>query len=225
MDGVIIDRKIDQGQTLAAQFQTPELFVLAPDMDQRMWVHASVVEAEVGHILRAQQEGRPVTFYVDAYKDQLFEGKIHQVRQNSTSEQNVVTYPVIVETPNPGSKLMPGMTANLSFEIETRMDVLLIPGQAIRFLPDAAHVRKEDKKILEGSEEEADDELIQDLSAASRVDANRKRRLRHVWVKDGEKLKAVQIEFGLDDGRWYELVEGELKEGMELVTGTESKRG
>ena len=133
--GIVIDRKIDEGQTLVAQFQTPELFVLAPDMDQRMWVIANVVEADVGHILAAKEKQLPVKFYVDAYEGEIFEGLIKQVRQNPTSEQNVVTYPVIVETPNPDMKLLPGMTANLSFQIEEKQDALLIPSAALRICP------------------------------------------------------------------------------------------
>jgi HlyD family secretion protein len=221
--GIVIDRKIDTGQTLAAQFQTPELFVLAPDMDKRMWIHASVNESDVGHVLTAQAENRPVEFFVEAYDDTLFTGCIRQVRQNPTEDQNIVTYPVIVESPNPDMKLLPGMTANLSFEIEKREDVLLIPGAAIRFLPDAKHVREEDKKILEGvAEEEEEEDVLTERAAQERVEANRRRRKRHVWIKEGEKLRAVEIEYGLSDGRWYELVNGDLAEGQELVTGLEN---
>ena len=152
--GIIIERKIDPGQTLASQFQTPELFVLAPDMDKRMWIHASVVEADIGHVLKAKEEKRPVEFFVDAYENELFTGIIHQVRQNPIEDQTVITYPVIVECANPDMKLLPGMTANLSFEIERKEDVLRIPGAAIRYLPDPEHVREEDKEILEGKEDD-----------------------------------------------------------------------
>lgn len=221
-DGIVIDRKIDSGQTLAAQFQTPELFVLAPDMDQRMWIHAEVVEADVGHILRAKAEKRPVAFSVDAYEGQLFSGIILQVRQNPTSEQNVVAYPVVVETSNPEMKLLPGMTANLTFEIEQRDDVLKIPGGAIRFVPDEEHVREEDQEILEGVKTD-DEEVGVEPSAEDRVAANRKRRRRHVWVQDDDELRAIPIEFGLSDGRFYELVEGALEAGQELVTGIETE--
>ena len=217
VSGVVIDRKIDPGQTIAVQFQTPELFVIAPEMNERMWVHASVVEADIGHILQADKENRPVEFTVDAYEDLLFEGAIHQVRQNPTSDQNVVTYPVIVETRNEDLKLLPGMTANLSFEIDQRENAILIPGAAIRFLPEEKYVREEDKAILEGSQKE----ILASRSATDRVEANRRRRTRHVWIAEGDQLKAVEIEFGISDGRVYELVKGELKSGDELVTGVE----
>jgi HlyD family secretion protein len=226
-DGIVIDRKIDPGQTLTAQFQTPELFVLAPDMDKRMWILAEVIEADIGHIVRAQKDERPVVFTVDAYEDELFQGKIIQVRQNPTSEQNVVTYPVVVETTNPGLKLLPGMTANLTFEIEQRDLVLKIPGSAIRYVPEARFVREEDKEILGGSKFsfDDDDEVSAEPTAEDRVEANRKRRQRHVWMTDSDnKLRAIEIEFGLSDGKFYELVEGELEDGQELVTGVEEKK-
>lgn len=218
--GTIIDRLIDPGQTLAAQFQTPQLFILAPDMEERMWVLASVVEADIGYVIRAKEEKRPVYFTVDAYENELFEGVIHQVRKNPTTEQNVVTYPVVVETPNPDLKLLPGMTANLSFEIERRENVMRIPAAAIRFVPDVKYVDKEDKKLIEG-EEQAEEEDNVSTSARDRVEASRKRRRRHVWVKEGEKLRSVPIEFGIFAGGHYELVSGDLEEGQELVTDVE----
>ncbi len=222
--GVIIERMIDPGQTLAAQFQAPELFVLAPQMDERMWVHASVVEADVGHIIRAKKEERPVQFYVDAYEDELFAGKIMQVRQNPSTEQNVVSYPVIVETTNEDLKLLPGMTANLSFEVAKRTDVLKIPSEAIRFLPDKKYVREEDHEILEGKESEERQAESGEGSAEQRIEATRRRRRRHVWVQENDKLRAVEIEFGISDGRFYELVDGKLEDDQELVYSVKSKK-
>ncbi len=219
--GIIIDRKIDPGQTLAAQFQTPELFVLAPDMDKKMLVHASVVEADVGHVIRAKKEKRPVTFYVDAYEGELFHGEIQEVRQNPLAEQTVVTYPVVVETTNPDLKLLPGMTANLSFQIDQRQDAVLIPSDALRFLPDAQYVREQDKKILDG---DVDTEEDFEPSAAARVQANLRKKTRYVWVKDkDDKLRGIEIEYGISDGKYYELVKGDLKENTELVTDVERK--
>lgn len=229
--GTIIDRKIDEGQTLAAQFNTPSLFTLAPDMEKTMWVLASVQEADIGMVIEAQKDERPVFFTVTSYEEDLFEGRIHQIRKNPTTESSVVTYVVVVETPNPGGKLLPGMTADLSFEVSKREDVLRIPDAAIRYVPEKSeHVREEDKKIIErlnegkGDEDEEEEQEI--LSAAmSRVAAIKKRRKRHVWVVENEKLKAVEIEFGIDSGGYYELVKGDLEEGTELVTGISSKQG
>jgi HlyD family secretion protein len=170
-------------------------------------------------VRHAKDRGQKVQFTVEAYQDELFEGTIHQVRQNPTTEQNVVTYPVIVEASNPDLKLLPGMTAVLSFEVDRKENVLRIPGGAIRFLPDVKHVRKEDKKLIEGNEAEESGE--DGPSAKDRVSANLRRRRRHVWVKDGDLLKAVPIEFGISDGKTYELASGDITEGQELVTGLE----
>jgi HlyD family secretion protein len=222
--GIIIDRKIDPGQTLVAQFQTPELFILAPDMDERMWVHANVVEADVGHVLNAKAENRPVKFYVDAYEGELFSGVILQVRQNPAMEQNVVTYPVVVETPNPEMKLLPGMTANLSFLIDEKKDTLLVPSVALRFLPTAELVRDEDRHLIEGDDDWAEDAEFEP-SAEARVQAHRNRRRRHVWVREGDLLKAIEIEFGISDGQYYELVKGDLTEDQELIVAIEQRTG
>lgn len=227
VDGIVIDRKIDPGQTLAAQFQTPEMFVVAPDMDVKMLVTASVDEADMGLIKDAQTRGEPVTFTVYAYPEELFEGKISQVRLNHTTTQNVVTYPVVVEAPNPDLKLLPGMTATISFQIRKNAKVLRVPNAAIRFYPKPEQVRPEDKKILEGAAatrttRETEDEnapLDAQRSAAERAEAGRKRTRRHVWVMDGEFLRAVEIKVGIADNEYTELVEGDLKDGQMLVTG------
>jgi len=227
-DGMVIDRKIDEGQTVAAQFQTPELFVVVPDLEGEMDVHASVDEADIGLIREAQRTKRPVYFTVDAYPDDLFEGTIHEVRYNPTTTQNVVTYPVIVRVPaNPGMKLLPGMTANLSFEIDKHEDVLKIPNAALRFYPKREQVRPEDHPLLDGTAEEPNGEE-EDAAADSRrsaaeiVRANRRRNHRHVWVVDKEHLRAVPIVTGLGDHKYTELVSGEIEEGQKLVTGVET---
>ncbi|MCI0361999.1 MAG: efflux RND transporter periplasmic adaptor subunit, partial [Planctomycetaceae bacterium] len=208
VDGIIINRKIDPGQTLAAQFQTPELFVIAPEMRKKMHVHASVDEADVGLIKIAQQKKLPVTFTVEAYLDTLFEGVVEEIRLSSTTTQNVVTYPVVVAAPNPDLNLLPGMTANLSFEVDRRARVTKIPNAALRFFPQPQHVRKEDKELLEGKVEElrpvSDANEVQEtgLSAAERSEARRKRNLRHVWIVEGYKLKAIEVVVGLSDSRF-----------------------
>ena len=140
VDGIVIDRKIQPGQTIAAQFQTPELFTIAPEMEKKMHVFASVDEADIGLIRDAQLRKQPVRFTVDAYPDDLFEGEIEQVRISSTTTQNVVTYPVVVAAPNPELKLLPGMTASLSFLINRKTDVLRISNAALRFYPDIKQV-------------------------------------------------------------------------------------
>jgi HlyD family secretion protein len=224
VSGIVINRKIDPGQTLAAQFQTPELFVVAPDMRKKMHVHASVDEADIGLIQMAHAKNLPVTFTVDAYPE-LFTGHVEEVRLSSTTTQNVVTYPVVVAAPNPDLKLLPGMTANLSFEVDRRNNVVKIPNSALRFFPLPQQVRDEDKPLLEGQakEEQPDPSEVQDtgLSAEERAEARRLRKVRHVWVVDGLKLRAVEVVVGLSESRYTEMISGDLKVGDKLVTGIE----
>lgn len=229
VDGLVIDRLIDPGQTLAAQFQTPRLFVVAPNMREKMYVYASVDEADIGLIRDAQKRGSSVEFTVDAYPDDLFEGKIAQVRLNPTSTQNVVTYPVVVEAPNPDLKLLPGMTANISFQVDKQEDITKVPNAALRFFPKKEQVRPEDHKLLEGGMDEEEREEKQDelkeRSAAEKAEAKRKRNKRHVWVVEGELLKAIEIVTGISDSRFTELVSGDVKKDMKLVTGTKKTPG
>ena len=227
VDGIVIDRKIDEGQTVAASFQTPEMFVVAPEMEKRMHVFASVDEADVGLIREAQRRQQKVSFTVDAYPDDLFEGKIYQVRVNPTTTQNVVTYTVVVESGNPQRKLLPGMTAKLSFQIETHQKVLKIPNAALRFYPKPEQVRPEDRELLEGTGDDSasgDEAKVSDAnrSAAERAEANQKRNRRHVWVEDGDFLRAIEIVVGLSDSRYTELASGAVEEEEELVTGVKS---
>ena len=231
-DGYIVHRKIEPGQTVAASFQTPELFEMAIDMDKHVYVHASVDETDVGLIREAQKRDEPVQFTVSAYPDDLFEGKIWQVRLNSSETQNVVTYPVVVEAENPGLKLLPGMTATISFQIEEKKDVLRVPNAALRYFPKREHVREKDHKILEGAawdDEEEDDQPTEDMiSASAKAEANQARHKRHVWVQEADKLRAIEVETGLIDnkyGKYTELVAGELEEGQLLVTGIKPKKG
>ena len=218
--GRVIDRKIDRGQTLAAQFQTPQLFVVAPNMEEEMYVFASVDEADIGLIRNAKDCDALVEFTVDAYPDDLFTGKIDEIRFNPTTVQNVVTYPVVVKASNPGLKLLPGMTANISFQIEKRADVLKVPNAALRFYPERDAVREEDRKLLEGGgDDDETDSEIDNRSAAEEAKARKERNRRHVWIIEGELLRAVAIETGISDSQFTELVAGELKMGQKLVTG------
>lgn len=150
VDGVVIDRKIEPGQTLAAQFQTPELFVIAPDLREKMHIFAYVDEADIGLIKNAKDSGQPVFFTVDAYPNEIFDhGAIEQIRLSPKVNQSVVTYPVVVATANPDLKLLPGMTAMLTFQVSELKDVLKIPNAALRFYPEKDHVRESDQALLE----------------------------------------------------------------------------
>lgn len=227
VDGIIIERKVEQGQTVAATYQTPELFTVAPDMRKEILVYASVDEADIGQIRNAQRTGQPVRFTVDAYPDDLFVGKIFQIRQNATTTQNVVTYPVVVSAPNPELKLVPGMTASLSFQVGEAKDVVRIPNAALRFYPQKEQVRPEDRKLLEAAtvtpSAEEQDRSDSNLSAMDKADARRKRNRRHVWIADGPLLRAVEVVTGLSDSKHTEVVSGDLKGGEKLVTGVQPK--
>jgi HlyD family secretion protein len=237
VDGIVIERKVDPGQTVAASFQTPELFTVAPEMDKHMYVYASVDEADIGLIYNAQKKEREeqksaVKFTVDAWPGELFDGRIAEIRKNSTTTQNVVTYPVIIEAPNfelnpmPGKpttdlKLMPGMTANITFQIEAKEDVLRVPAAALRYVPPAAQVRPEDKHYVEGIPSNPI-ESGKKRSANEKVDQAHNRQHRLVWVQEGPLLRAVSVTLGLIENQFAELLEGDLTEGQAIVTGTES---
>lgn len=235
VDGIVIDRKIDPGQTLAASFQTPELFIIAPDMREEMHVKASVDEADIGQIRTAKEKMYPVTFTVDAYPDELFTGSIHEIRLSSATTQNVVTYPVIVGAPNPDLKLLPGMTASISFQVDVRNDIIKLPNAALRFYPDAKYVRKQDLPILEGLASSQPTEAepsgggdavttVISQSARERAESRKKRSQRHVWIAEGQELRAVPVNVGLTDGLFTEIVGGDLKPDQELVTGIQVKK-
>ncbi|HEX4591189.1 MAG TPA: efflux RND transporter periplasmic adaptor subunit [Gemmataceae bacterium] len=226
VNGVIIDRKVDPGQTVAASFQVPEMFVVAPDMRKEMHVFASVDEADIGLIRSAQKAGQPVRFTVDAHPDDLFTGHIFQIRQNATTNQNVVTYPVVVSAPNPDLKLLPQMTASLSFQVGEVNNVLRVPNAALRFYPQREQVRTEDRKLLEAAANTATDDQDRsdsNLSAQDKAEARRRRNRRHVWVVEGDFLRAIPVVTGLSDSKHTELVSGDVHEGDKLVTGIQPK--
>ncbi len=216
VDGVVIDRKVNAGQTVAAQFQTPVLFVVAPDLEKKVYVYASVDEADIGLIRDAQSRGQPVDFSVDAYPKDTFQGKIFQVRLNPTTVQNVVTYTVVVESPNPQIKLLPGMTANLIFQIEMHAGVPTVPNAALRFYPKPEQVRQSDRAILTGVAANAG--TAKGNKSAPPGATNH----RYVWVTDGDLLAAVKIETGLSDKSCTEVLSGNLREGQEVVIGMQT---
>jgi HlyD family secretion protein len=133
IDGVVVDRQYDIGQTVAASFSAPTLFSIAQDMT-KMQVQADVDQSDIGRIA----VGQTARFTVDSYPDQEFRGRISQIRLNATVSQNVVTYPVIIEVPNPDEKLRPKMTANVTIDVASVQDVLRIPNSALRFKPESA---------------------------------------------------------------------------------------
>lgn len=226
VSGVVTDKKVETGQTVASQFQTPVLFQVACQLDEKIYIFASVDEADIGLIRNAEKRKQPALFTVDAYPDEVFEGTIVPatgIRLNPTSVQNVVTYTVVVEAPNPEMKLFPGMTANLAFQIEKHADVVRIPSAALRFHPKPDQVRPEDRKIVEGDEEEGATEQGKStqpkaLNVAGSGSERAKVR-RYVWVLDGDFLAAVEVVTGQSDNKFTELVSGELQAGQDVVTG------
>ena len=221
VSGIVIERKVELGQTIVSQFQTPELFVIAPDMRREMRIFGSVDEADIGRIRRAQESGTPVQFAVDAYPGEVFEGRIAQIRLASTTSQNVVTYPVVIATPNADMKLLPGMTAEISFQVDRRDAVLKVPNAALRFYPLRDHVRPADRPILDGRALEADDQARGAApSAAAKADAEEQRRRRHVWMVEPDGwLRAVPVVTGIGDHRATEIVSGAIQPGERLVVG------
>jgi HlyD family secretion protein len=188
VDGTVVSRNVDVGQTVAASYQTPTLFLVAKDLT-KMQVDANVSESDVGNV----HSGQNVDFTVDAYTDRTFKGTVVQVRQAPITVQNVVTYDVVVGVPNPELLLMPGMTANITIVLDRREDVLRVPVRAISFTP----------RRLFGS--------------FGRPHQHSQRGSR-VWVlsEDG-RLRPVRVVLGLNDGSNVEVVRGGLKAGDEVV--------
>ncbi|MDP1560683.1 MAG: efflux RND transporter periplasmic adaptor subunit [Pirellulaceae bacterium] len=236
VNGVILARKIDPGQTLASQFQTPELFIVAPDLRKKLHVFATVDESDIGLIRKAFEEKLPVTFTVSAYPDEVFKGVIEQVRYEATELQNVITYPVVVATENPDLKLLPSMTAQLSFEVASVKDVLRIPNAALRYYPENIDwVREEDRKLLDGSQWNRDanneasttvaadaDETVTgeaDPETGANTPKPKDSNRRHVWIIKDDRLQAIEVKIGFSDSRFTIVDSGEVTEDMELVTG------
>jgi HlyD family secretion protein len=189
VDGIVISRSIDIGQTVAASFQTPTLFSIAQDLT-KMQIDTSVDEADIGKV----KPGQDVSFTVDAYPDTIFNGKVSVVRNAPTTVSNVVTYDVVIQVNNSLLKLKPGMTANVSITIETRQDVLRIPNAALRFKPSN----------------------VKDISEKTSVKQGMKGT--KVWLMENGKLNSARVTLGLSDGNYTEISAGELKDGQEIIT-------
>ena len=203
IDGVVLERKIDEGQTVAASFSTPTLFSIANDLTQ-MQVEASIDEADIGKVLVNQR----VTFTVDAFTDMNFDGKVVQIRLQPVTKSNVVTYTVVVQAPNPDMKLMPGMTASITVFVEEAKDVLTVSSKALHFTPDSTLLMKyfeslPDKKMMPPVK--IDHPIAKDSGAIM------------VWVKNGTDIHQTPIKIGIDDDMNAQILQG-LKEGDEIVT-------
>jgi HlyD family secretion protein len=217
IDGVVLNRAVDEGQTVAASFNTPTLFTIANDLT-RMQVEASIDEADIGQIRNNQR----VDFTVDAYPDEKFAGIITQIRLEPVIVSNVVTYTVIVEAPNPEKKLMPGMTASINVYVEEADSVLTIPSRALRFKPDekmlAAYIKKlptrKDIQDFPGKNEIQNRENTIPYSEINNVETRGE--MSKVWRKDGNAIYPVRIQTGIDNDVDVQVISG-LKEGDEIV--------
>ena len=186
IDGVVLSKSVEEGQTVAASFNTPELFTIAQDLTD-MRVIADIDEADIGGV----KEGQRVTFTVDAFPDDKFEGQVTQVRQQATTSSNVVTYEVVISAPNKDLKLKPGLTANVTIFTLERNGVLALPAKALRFMPNEALLSK--------------DQQIADVEAKAKV-----------WTLEGSTFKAHAVETGTTNGMLTEITSG-IGEGTEVL--------
>lgn len=186
IDGVVLSKSVEEGQTVAASFNTPELFTIAQDLTD-MRVIANIDEADIGGV----KEGQRVSFTVDAFPDDHFSGEVTQVRQQATTQSNVVTYEVVISAPNKDLKLKPGLTANVTIFTMEKNDVLAAPAKALRFTPNEALLKKGQK--------------IEDVEAPEKV-----------WTLEGDIFKAHKVETGLTNGMLTEIVSG-INEGTEVL--------
>jgi HlyD family secretion protein len=218
IDGVVVDRQYDVGQTVAASFQAPTLFTIAQDLT-KMEVRADVDQADIGKI----RVGQRARFTVDAYPDEEFHGEISQVRLNATVSQNVITYPVVLAVPNPGEKLRPKMTATVTVLVAREEDALRVPNAALRFRPvETAGTGGGPARGGEPGAERASGGPFQ--AAAAALAAGRAgpagRRLQTVYVLESAgRLRPVSVRTGITDGRHTAIVEGELEPGDVVVVG------
>ena len=200
IDGVVLSKAVEEGQTVAASFNTPELFTIAQDLTD-MRVIADIDEADIGGV----KEGQRVTFTVDAFPDDKFEGNVTQVRQQATTSSNVVTYEVVISAPNKDLKLKPGLTANVTIFTLEKPGVLAVPSKALRFMPNEALLSKGQK--------------IEDVEAQQKV-----------WTQEGQTFKAHAVETGTTNGLLTEITSG-LSEGTEVLVdftisgGSEEQKG
>ncbi|HEV3027806.1 MAG TPA: efflux RND transporter periplasmic adaptor subunit [Planctomycetota bacterium] len=230
IDGIVIARSVDVGQTVAASLAAPTIYIIADGM-KKIQVQASVAEADIGRI----KDDMEVTFAVDAHRNDTFKGKVTQIRLSPTTVQNVVTYTVIIDADNPEGKLLPGMTANVSFEIAQYNDVVKIPNAALRFTPPGAMVEPPAKDPPPKKDASADGHAARkgegDGPPKSEGDPSHKapvgtakvhdrRNTGHVWVlgADGNP-SMISVTTDATDGAYTRMMKGELAEGQEVLIG------
>ena len=218
VEGVIVDRRVNVGQTVVSSLNAPSLFLIAKDL-RRIQVWASVNEADIGRI----HAGLPVRFTVDAYPGDTFHGKVIQIRLNATMTQNVVTYTVVVETDNRDSRLLPYLTANLQFEVEQRSNVLLVPNMALRWKPRPPQIDPEfRKKAMAATKGKSAGKpsSSQPVSGDKSVKPGKERdEPSRVWVPSEDFVRPVEVVVGPSDGTMTEISGENVREGMQVVIG------
>ena len=202
--GVVVDRQVDLGQTVAASFQTPVLFKIAQDLSQ-MQIYTSFAEADIGNI----RVGQPVRFNVDAFPNRSFKGSVKQLRLNPTTTQNVVTYNVVVEVENPDQILLPGMTAYVSIIVSEKKNVLTVPNAALRFRPAAESNGKESSQANDSGKE----------NAGEKKGKRRETGTSKIYLLADGQLKPLTVRLGITDNRVTEIISDELKAGDQVVIG------
>jgi len=214
--GVIIDRRVNIGQTVVASLNAPSLFLIAKDLT-KMQVWASVNEADIGSV----HPGQPVQFTVDAYAGEVFRGEVGKIRLNASMTQNVVTYTVEINTDNSNGKLLPYLTANVQFEVIRRNNVMTVPTAALRWTP-------AEERIAPETREEAS-RLVSRMPSSTRSSAPGSRPSTRssgrgtLWVKDGEFVRPRAVRTGVSDGTMTEIQGENLDEGTEVVVGEVSQ--
>jgi HlyD family secretion protein len=209
--GVVVDRRVNIGQTVVSSLNAPSLFLIATDL-KRMQIWASVNEADIGQI----HKGQAVSFTVDAYPGEVFRGQVNKIRLNATMTQNVVTYTVEVNTDNSSGQLLPYQTANLQFEVSKRSDVLLVPNAALRWLPQAGKVHPDARADFITSQRRKE----ATPGAPTATDAEKEAHDRGtLWVRDGDFVRPVKVRIGLSDGNMTEILKGDVADGTDVVVG------
>ncbi len=230
IDGVIIKRTIDMGQTVAASFQTPNLFQIARDLT-KMQIDTSVSEADVGLL----KDGLPARFVVDAYPDREFEAKLRQFRLAANVQQNVVTYNVVLDVDNKDELLKPGMTAQVRLVVGSRENVVRIPTAALRYKPSEEEQAKEAKALKE-KEKNASGSASASASAnlpapdvdddvAFRTKKDLTRTFKLYKLDDKNQAKTVDVKIGLSNFKYTEVISGDLKPGDKVITRALDKAG
>jgi len=220
IDGIVLNRAVEEGQTVTASMNTPELFTITNDLKE-MQVEANIDEADIGMIKQKQR----VEFTVDAFPNMNFEGEVSEIRLQPNESANVITYTVIITVSNPDLKLKPGMTASITTYVEEAKDVLLIAAKATRFSPNQ-QLLGDYMSALSDEQQKPPlrDSLATNDNSRPKPPQRGMQKLDHshkvVWIKDGDRIRPIVIETGIDDGSNIEVISG-LEEGSLLITSFE----